>query len=114
MLDLFYRILCPLKDAFNRYDEILSIAETKIPKDKNTLILITLEMTATVMAFDLNKLGYQAVDIGHADIEYWWWKMKAVERYTIRGKTTYEAGSYEDINDTDNEVYKKQNIAKIK
>ena len=35
-------------------------------------------------------------------------------RCTIRGKTTYEAGSYEDINDTDNEVYKKQNIAKIK
>ena len=79
MLDLFYRILCPLKDAFNRYDEILSIAETKIPKVEDSLILIVLGMTAPVMAYDLNKLGYQAIDIGHANIEYCWWKMKAVD-----------------------------------
>ena len=38
--------------------------------DINNLILISLGPTATVLAYDLTKLGYQAVDIGHADIMY--------------------------------------------
>lgn len=108
------RILCPSRNAFAKYDEILSVAEEKIPKDENVLVLIALGMTATIMAYDLHKLGYQAIDIGHADIEYSWWKMKAQERCPVPGKATFEAGAYEGIGDVDDDVYKKQIIAEIK
>lgn len=71
-------------------------------------------MTATIMAYDLHKLGYQAIDIGHADIEYSWWKMKAQDRCSVPGKATFEAGAYEGIGDVDDDVYKRQIIAEIK
>ena len=40
----------------------------KLPK--NTLVLISLGPTASVLSYDICKMGYQAIDIGHADIEY--------------------------------------------
>ena len=61
------RILCPVRNAFSVYDKILN-AVLKISKDN--LILIALGPTAPVLAYDLSQLGYQAVDIGHADIQY--------------------------------------------
>ncbi|MEI8128057.1 MAG: GT-D fold domain-containing glycosyltransferase [bacterium] len=60
------RILCPPKNAFDKYNEILEYTKT-ISKEKQ--ILIALGPTATVLAYDLAKLGYWAIDIGHADIE---------------------------------------------
>lgn len=54
------RIIAPSKNAFSRYEEILN--ESK-DLDKNKLILIALGQTATVLAYDLSKLGYQAIDI---------------------------------------------------
>ena len=61
------RILGPAENAIDRYDEILSEA-LKQPKDK--LFLIALGPTATVLAYDLYKAGYQAIDIGHTDLIY--------------------------------------------
>ena len=52
----------PTTNVFEKYDEILARA-TKIPKDR--LIGIILGPTATVLAYDLAKLGYQALDLGH-------------------------------------------------
>lgn len=109
-----HRILCPSKNAYHKYDEILSIAENVIPQDENALVLIALGMTATVLAYDLHQLGYQAIDIGHADIEYCWWMMKAKERCPVSGKATYEAGAYENIGDVDDENYKKQIVAQVR
>ena len=109
-----HRILCPSMNAFAKYHEILSVAEEKIPKDKNTLVLIALGMTATIMAYDMYKLGYQAIDIGHADIEYCWWKMKAEDRCPIPHKATFEADAYEGIGDVNDDIYKKQIIAEVK
>ena len=109
-----HRILCPSKNAFSTYHEIFSIAAEKIPKDKNTLVLIALGMTATILAYDMYKLGYQAIDIGHADIEYCWWKMKAEDRCPIPHKATFEADAYEGIGDVNDDIYKKQIIAEVK
>ena len=109
-----HRILCPSKNAFSKYHEILSIAEEKIPKDKNTLVLIALGMTATILAYDMYKLDYQAIDIGHADIEYCWWKMKAEDRCPIPHKATFEADAYEGIGDVNDENYKKQIVAQVR
>jgi glycosyltransferase family protein len=61
------RILCPARNAFNKYDEILS-AFDDISQD--TLILCALGPTATVLAYDLYNKGYQAIDIGHLDVQY--------------------------------------------
>ena len=62
------RILAPNRNAFNYYQLILDKV-TQYDKQEY-LILLALGPTATVMAYDLAKLGYQAIDIGHVDIEY--------------------------------------------
>lgn len=61
------RIICPAVDAFSVYDRILD-AVTK--HSKNKLILIALGPTATALAYDLSKEGYQAVDIGQIDLVF--------------------------------------------
>lgn len=57
----------PSKDAFERYDELLYQV---LQYSKDTVVLISLGPTATVMAYDLHKFGYQAIDIGHAFKDY--------------------------------------------
>lgn len=51
-------------DAFSEYDKIIDSIEL-VNTDKNKLILISLGLTATVLAYDLSIKGYQAIDIGH-------------------------------------------------
>ena len=57
----------PTENAFDKYDEILECAKT-ISKDR--LIIIILGPTATVLAYDLAQLGYQALDLGHIAKSY--------------------------------------------
>ena len=61
------RILCPIKDAFSKYDEILKECLNQ-PKDK--LFILALGPTATVLAEDLTINGYRALDVGHIDSAY--------------------------------------------
>lgn len=82
------RILAPSENAFSKYDCILKEAK-KIEKDK--LILIALGPTATVLAYDLALEGYQAIDIGHIDIEYEWFLKKSNDKVAIKGKYTNES-----------------------
>ncbi len=70
------RILCPARNAFDKYDEILS-AFNGIDRDK--LILTALGPTATVLAYDLCKKGYQVIDIGALDVDYEWFLRREVE-----------------------------------
>ncbi len=63
------RILCPAENAFDNYDVILKEA-LNLPSNKT--ILIALGPTASVLAYDLAKAGYHAIDIGHADLTYEW------------------------------------------
>lgn len=63
------RILCPSEHAFDKYDAILE-ESLKIPSDKT--ILIALGPTASVLAYDMAKAGYHAIDIGHVDLSYEW------------------------------------------
>lgn len=103
------RILGPSKQAFVRYDEILAAAQRV---DKEKLILLALGPAATCLAYDLHKLGYQAVDIGHIDVEYEWYKMHATQKQPIKNKMVHEAvnGKMEAVKDTD---YLNQVIAEI-
>ena len=61
------RIICPAENAIDRYEAIMNEA-IKQPKEK--LVLISLGPTATALAYDLSLEGYQAVDIGHIDMNY--------------------------------------------
>ena len=104
------RILCPSTDAFLKYEEIHD--EIKAHARKDDLILLALGATATVLAYDLAKEGFQALDIGHADIEYCWFMMDAREKVPVSGKAVNEvginhAGNNEDI------AYQSQIIVKI-
>lgn len=77
------RIICPSQDAFSKYTEILSIAKKQ---DKSKLILMALGPTATVLAYELAIEGYQAIDIGHIDIEYEWFLQGVTEKCPVKNK----------------------------
>lgn len=60
--------LCaPTINAYEQYSDILNKAK-KISKDK--IFIIILGPTATVLAYDLAKAGYRALDLGHFAKDY--------------------------------------------
>lgn len=81
------RIIGPAENAFHAYDKILESCKNQA-KDK--LFLLALGPTATVLAYDLCKMGYQAVDIGHIDLEYEWFLKGQGCRTEIVGKYNNE------------------------
>ncbi len=105
------RILCPAESAFDNYDAILEEA-LKLPTDKT--ILIALGPTASVLAYDLAKAGFHAIDIGHVDLSYEWFRrtgssQKAAVSYKYNNE--YENGYIvEEIHD---EAYESQIIADL-
>lgn len=66
-------IYAPKAHAFEHYDEILAQARQE---SKDCLFIIVLGPTATVLAYDLAKLGFQALDMGHLGKDYDWFKRK--------------------------------------
>lgn len=108
------RILCPAVNAFSFYQEIYQTALKKIPQDD--LVLIALGPTATVLAYDLFLVGYQAVDIGHADISYEWYLRDVQDpsgRVAIAGKYVNEVAYGNEVEDIDDVDYHSQIIAMI-
>ena len=99
------RILCPNREAFSYYDQIINKI-LQFPKNK--LILLAIGPTATILAADLAKSGYQAIDIGHIDIEYEWYRMQATHKVPVSNKFVNEAGAGKDVGDIDDEQYKKE------
>lgn len=63
------RIIAPNENAFDVYEEIY---RASLRHGEGKLILIALGPAATVLAYDLAKEGYWAIDIGHLDLEYEW------------------------------------------
>ncbi len=84
------RIACPDKNAFDRYAQILNATQRFGVKK---LILIALGPTATVLAFDLAKEGFRALDLGHIDIEYEWFLRGTHTKTFVEGKIMTEAHS---------------------
>ena len=99
------RIICPSKNAFDKYDKILSAVLSIARKDE--LIVVALGPTATVLTRDLAVAGYRALDLGHIDVEYMWWKQKADKPQAIKGKDMTEISGFEP-NEKENEVYLSQ------
>jgi glycosyltransferase family protein len=106
------RILCPAVDAFSKYDSIIEAVTSHA--NKNDLVLLALGPTASVMAYDLFIDGYQAIDIGHIDLEYEWMKMHASTKVRIPGRFMNEldGGAYVDDSVIDS-TYKGQIVCTI-
>lgn len=94
------RILAPATSSFDRYDEILAASLKHGTED--TLFLIAMGPSAGVLAYDLTVEGYQALDIGHLDLEYEWFLVGKGERVPIPYKYNNEVAGddcAEDLND---------------
>lgn len=66
-------IYAPKENAFEHYDEIVAEA---CKENKDCLFVVVLGPTATILAHDLAKLGYQALDMGHMGKDYDWFRRK--------------------------------------
>ena len=70
-------------------------------------------MTATVLAYDLAKLGYWAIDLGHLDLEYEWFLSGKTERFAVKGKFTNEVTDGNLVDSCNDPVYKSQIICDL-
>lgn len=107
------RILCPSENAFNHYTSILNMIRHFASPDD--LILMALGPTATVLAYDLFGYGYQAVDIGHVDLEYEWMKRGATKKIIIPGRYVNEVEGGDIVSDAGIDgIYYRQIICVVK
>jgi glycosyltransferase family protein len=61
-----YSVICGLPlNAWFEYKKLFEESCIELSKHNNPLVIISLGPTATVLAYDLCQLGYQAIDIGH-------------------------------------------------
>lgn len=82
------------------------------------MFIIALGPTATVLAYDLSEAGYQALDMGHFDIEYEWFKMGVTSKVPVTGKFSNEAAilsktDSEVIGELKSNIYEQQIIATV-
>lgn len=106
------RILCPDSNCYDIYDEIYN-AVLKIA-EYNDLILITLGSVATILAYDLACLGYQAIDLGQLDNEYEWSLRGSQNKEAIKGKTVSDIVEDAHLDKIDkDEAYEAQIVLRI-
>lgn len=102
------RIEAPPVNSFDKYDEILEAALKFAEPD--SLFLIALGPAAGVLAYDLYHAGYQAIDIGHIDLEYEWYLKGTGERCEVKNKYNNEWYGGEKVEDIYDEEYSNQII----
>lgn len=105
------RILAPAENAFRCYEEILTECK-KMPKD--CLFILALGPTASVLAYDLCEAGYQALDLGHLDLEYEWFLNGQGVRSAVPTKYNNELPNGEAVEEVLDEIYRKQILVQIK
>ncbi len=96
------RIICPSRNAYSKYGVILDVI---CKYGENKLILLMLGPTAKVLAYDLACEGYWAVDIGHIDSEYEWYKKGVTQKIKLSNKHTAEFNFDEYIDLQNDAVY---------
>ena len=105
------RILCPNTQAFRLYSSFL---KEVLKLDKDHLVLLALGPVATIMAAELSTMGYQAIDVGHLDIEYEWFLTGAKHKIPVEYKFVNEAGgATSQIEDLLTDSYTKQVVCHL-
>ena len=112
------RIIGYATNAYMHYDEMLNAITSHVKPDEGKLIFLSYGPSATILAYDLAKLGYQAIDIGHLDIEYEWYLQakagnESAEKSVIKGKYTNEAAGGDLVEDCTDEKYLSEIICDI-
>lgn len=92
------RIICPSRNAYDHYDEILKRC---MSFEKSHLFLLSIGATAKPLAYDLFKAGYRVIDIGNLDMEYEWYLRKAndkipLEKHSVVGFEANRKAGYEE------------------
>lgn len=105
------RIEAPATSSFDRYADILDAALKHA--DKEVLFLIALGPAARPLVYDIYKAGYQAVDIGHVDLEYEWFLNGTGERSEVKNKYNNEYAGGDRVEDIYDEKYQSQIIEQI-
>ena len=104
------RIICPSKNAYSKINEIESLIEKHA---ENKLVLLILGPTAKVLAKRLSIKKIQAIDMGHIDSEYEWFKMKATTKVKLDHKHTAEHNFDENITFIEDDAYNSQIVERI-
>lgn len=105
------RIEAPATSSFDRYADILKAALQHA--DEEVLFLVALGPAARPLVYDLYKAGYQAVDIGHVDLEYEWFLNGTGGRSEVKNKYNNEWAGGDRVEDICDEKYQSQIIEKI-
>ncbi len=91
------RILAPATSSFRAYDCLLSSAIANASSD--TMFLLVLGPTASVLSYDLCVQGFQAIDLGHTDLEYEWFLAGKGQRTPVPGKYNNELDGGDQVTD---------------
>ena len=75
--------------------------------------MIALGPTATVLASDLSKAGVWALDVGHLDVEYEWYRSGAREKTVLKNKYVNEVAGGRIEADRQDPEYLSQIIARV-
>ncbi len=108
------RIICPKENAYDYIDKIYDCVICKATHGE--LILVALGPTASVLCTRLAiNTKLQAIDIGHIDVVYLWFKNKCNTVCRISGKYVNEAKRDSKIIEIsyDDKEYQKQIIAHV-
>lgn len=105
------RLLAPAENAWEYYKQILQYIMDNVSKE--ILLMISLGPAATVLAYDLSLLGYQAIDIGHIDNEYEWYLRKVEKRVNISYKYVHEIVNGRAVANINDAGFDRQVIARI-
>lgn len=84
----FKRIIAPGTNSFRKYDDILDACLKY--GSKNDLFLLAIGPSSGVPAYDLVQNDYQAIDVGHIDLEYMWYLAGAENRTSIPSRYNNE------------------------
>lgn len=103
------RILAPAVSSFDRYEDIYR--ECLKWGDSVDLFLLAIGPSSGVLAYDLALKNFQAVDVGHIDLEYEWFLAGKGTRVPIPYKYNNEITGGDIVSEIHDQVYESQVIA---
>lgn len=103
------RIIAPPTSSFDRYDDIYK--ECLRRGATADLFLLAIGPSSGVLAYDLALQSYQAVDVGHIDLEYEWFVAGKGTRVPVPYKYNNEVEGGDRVEDIHDPVYESQIVA---
>ena len=103
------RILVPVHNAFDRYEEIITACKKEA--NDGDLIIVAMGPSAAVLVNDLFEDGIQALDVGHVDIEYEYLRVGMGKRCAVPHKYNGEVEGGTQVEEINDPWYESQIVA---